>query len=126
LGVVPDFQLGVCGNGVGVIGTGTTAQCSNSASTGGDPGGNPGGGNPGGNPGSNPGSGSTVNVDTAGSGTSFVDALVAAPGAALGELLGRGTLPFTGGNTLLTAFAGVALAGIGAAMLRLRRFGLIR
>jgi hypothetical protein len=43
---------------------------------------------------------------------------VATPGG-----LAAGSLAFTGGNPELTALLGLGLAGAGAAMLRLRRFG---
>ena len=106
----PGVQLGVCGNGVGVLGAGTTASCSGSQSSGGNSGGgNRGGGNSG--DGSNGGS----SDGSAGLGVSAVDAVatLATPAAALGMLLGANTLAFTGGDTLLLALAGLALAGIG-------------
>jgi hypothetical protein len=37
--------------------------------------------------------------------------------------LARGSLAFTGTNATLTALLGIGLAGVGALVLRLRRFG---
>jgi hypothetical protein len=51
-----------------------------------------------------------------------VDAAIV-PAATIGDLLARGSLPFTGGDTLATGIAGLGLAAIGGGMLRLRRTG---
>jgi hypothetical protein len=114
LGILPNLQLGVCGNGVGVLGAGSTAKCDTSASAG-NPGSNP-GTDPGGNSGGGPGAdgGGSVLGDVAGA----AGTVAAVPGD-----LARGSLAFTGANPVLTALLGLGLAGAGAAMLRLRRFG---
>jgi hypothetical protein len=103
----------VCGTGLGLLGTGTTATCetSTSAGGGGNGGGNDGGGNNGGASGSHDGSGLLTEAAS-------VVAAVASPGQ-----LAQGSLAFTGGNPELTALLGMGLAGAGALMLRLRRFG---
>ena len=100
-GISPDVQLGVCGNGVGVVGSGSTAKCSGSQSSPGTAGGGSGG-------------------------ASVLGAVVDSPiglASAVPGLLAAGTLPFTGAPTLTMALAGLSLAGFGAGMLQLRRFG---
>jgi hypothetical protein len=104
LDVSPTVQAALCGTGVGVIGAGVGIIGFR------DHGevlqlvverGNSGGGSNGG---------------------SAAEAAIT-PAAAGGNLLDAGTLPFTGGNTLITAIAGLALAGIGTALLRVRGLG---
>jgi hypothetical protein len=112
LGIDPNVQLGVCGVGAGVLGVGTSARCSDSASSG-DPGGNSGGGNSG---------GSHAGTGSSGGDSSFL-ADTAGLAVAVPADLARGSLAFTGGNPLLTGLLGIGLAGAGAVMLRLRRFG---
>ncbi len=94
---------GLCGNGAGVLGSGTTAECSDAPSSG--------GGTPGG-------------AGTGVAGT-VVDAAIV-PAATVGGLLTGGSLPFTGGDTLASGIAGLGLAAIGGGMLQLRRIGYTR
>jgi hypothetical protein len=114
--------VGVCGNGVSLLGVGSTTKCSDSAAAGtpgnGDNGGGGIGGGNGGADGGNNGSGGS------GGGSSLFDdagGLVLA--AAVPGSLAHGSLAFTGGNVELTALLGLGLAGVGGVMLRLRRFG---
>jgi hypothetical protein len=118
LGLVPYVQVGVCGIGVGVLGSGSTSSCADLVTTS-DPGGNGGGGNGGG------GNGGTTGSNGGGNGGGGFDAIdaVTTPAAAVGMLLGADTLPFTGGNTMLLAIGGLLLAGVGGGLLVVRRFG---
>ena len=111
----------MCGVGAGVLGVGTSAKCANST-TSGDPGGNTGGGNGGGGNGGG-GSGGGGNGGSGSSGGRSFLADTAGLVAAVPGDLAHGSLAFTGGNPLLTGLLGIGLAGAGAFMLRLRRFG---
>ena len=83
-----------------------------------------GGGSNGGNTGNtgNAGNGGQASADPVDVAGTLVDAAIV-PAATMGDLLARGSLPFTGGDTLATGIAGLGLAAIGGGMLRLRRTG---
>lgn len=129
----PTVQANVCGNGVGVLGSGTGANCTGSQqSSPGDAGGT------GAALDVSPavqadlratgvgvlGAGSTPSCDasqSAGGGSALTDAATTL--AAVPAGLVTSSLAFTGGNAELTALLGIGPAGAGSVMVRSRRFG---